>query len=125
MKTKSISSVFLLFAIVGLISMPPTGFADHEEFTITPVQDSGFPDSGCEVDGCYSPNVITVEVGDTVVFSNTDNVPHTFSSGIPSDDVIGTEFNSGMLSPGDSSQWIPENFGEFSYFDMIHPWMQG
>ena len=30
-----------------------------------------------------------------------------------------------MLAPGDSAQWIPENIGEFSYFDMIHPWMQG
>ena len=30
-----------------------------------------------------------------------------------------------MLEPGSSFQWIPENVGEFPYFDMIHPWMQG
>ena len=25
----------------------------------------------------------------------------------------------------DSYEWTPENVGEFPYFDMIHPWMQG
>ena len=105
--------------------MTPSTFADHSEITITPVPDSDSPYSDCDVNGCYDPNTATVEVGDTVIFSNTNDVPHTFSSGIPSDDVIGTEFNSGMLGPGDSAEWIPENFGEFSYFDMIHPWMQG
>ncbi len=105
--------------------MSPASFADHSEITITPVPGSGFPDSGCEVDGCYNPNTATVDVGGVVIFSNTDSVSHTFSSGVPSDDIIGTEFNTGILAPGDSAEWIPENIGEFAYFDMIHPWMQG
>ena len=127
MKTKAISSIFLLFTIaVGIISMSPASFADHSEVTITPISGSG-SSSGCELteEGCYNPSIATVDVGDVVTFSNTDSVSHTFSSGVPSDDVIGTEFNSGMLAPGDSAEWIPENIGEFSYFDMIHPWMQG
>ncbi|MDC0605486.1 PEFG-CTERM domain-containing protein, partial [Nitrosopumilus sp.] len=125
MKTKAIGSIFLLFTLVtGMISMVPASFADHSEITITPIPGSGSP--GCEgLDGCYDPSTAIVEVGGVVIFSNTDNVPHTFSSGIPSDDVIGTEFNSGMLAPGDSSKWTPENVGEFTYFDMIHPWMEG
>ena len=126
MKTKAISSIFLLFTIaVGMISMSPASFADHSEITITPITGSGFPDSGCEVDGCYSPSPATVDVGGVVIFSNTDNVSHTFSSGVPSDDIIGTEFNTGILASGDSAEWIPENTGEFAYFDMVHPWMQG
>jgi len=127
MKTKAISSIFLLFTItLGMISMSPASFADHSEITITPVSGSG-SGSGCELteEGCYSPSTVTVDVGGVVIFSNTDNVAHTFSSGVPSDDVIGTEFNSGMLAPGDSAEWIPENVGKFSYFDMIHPWMEG
>jgi len=109
-----------------MISMSPVSFADHSEITITPISGSG-SGPGCELtdEGCYSPNTATVDVGGVVIFSNTDNVAHTFSSGVPSDDIIGTEFNSGMLAPGDSAEWIPENIGEFSYFDMIHPWMQG
>jgi len=120
-------SVFLIaivaVAMIGL--MVPSAFADHHEITITPIAGSGFPDSGCEVDGCYDPSTVTIGVGSVVIFSNTDNVAHTFSSGVPSDDIIGTEFNTGILAPGDSGEWIPENVGEFSYFDMIYPWMQG
>ena len=109
-----------------MISIAPDAFADHHEITITPISGSG-SGSGCELTdkGCYNPSTATVNVGGVVIFSNTDSVSHTFSSGVPSDDVIGTEFNSGMLAPGDSAEWIPENIGEFSYFDMIHPWMQG
>ena len=138
MKTKSIGSVFLLFTIVtGIIAMSPTGnadylhpihpaFADHHEVTITPVSGSG-SGPGCELTdkGCYSPNTVTVYVGSLIIFSNTDSVKHTFTSGSPSDDVIGTEFNSGMVEPGAYAEWTPENVGEFPYFDMIHPWMQG
>ena len=127
MKTKAISSIFLLFTItLGMISMSPASFADHSEITITPISGSG-SGSGCELteEGCYSPNTATVDVGGVVIFLNTDSVAHTFSSGVPSDDIIGTEFNSGMLAPGDSAEWNPENTGEFPYFDMIHPWMEG
>ena len=106
--------------------MSPASFAEHSEVTITPISGSG-SSSGCELteEGCYNPSIATVDVGGVVTFSNTDTVSHTFSSGVPSDDVIGTEFNSGMLAPGDSAEWIPENIGKFSYFDMIHPWMEG
>ena len=127
MKTKEISSIFLLFTIsISMISIAPNAFSDHHEITITPISGSG-SDSGCELteEGCYSPNPVTVYVGSVIIFSNTESVSHTFSSGVPSDDVIGVEFNSGMLEPGSSFQWIPENVGEFPYFDMIHPWMQG
>ena len=100
-------------------------YADHHSVTITPVSGSG-SGPGCELtdDGCFSPNTVTVYAGSLIIFSNTDNVKHTFTSGSPSDDVIGTEFNSGMLEPGASFEWTPENVGEFAYFDMIHPWMQ-
>ena len=138
MKTKTIGSVFLLFTIVtGIIAMSPVSFADylhpihpafadHHEVTITPVSGSG-SGPGCELTdkGCYSPNTVTVYVGSLIIFSNTDSVKHTFTSGSPSDDVIGTEFNSGMVEPGAYAEWTPENVGEFPYFDMIHPWMQG
>ena len=138
MKTKAIGSVFLLFTIVtGIIAMSPVSFADylhpihpafadHHEVTITPVSGSG-SGPGCELTdkGCYSPNTVTVYVGSLIIFSNTDNVKHTFTSGSPSDDVIGTEFNSGMVEPGAYAELTPENVGEFPYFDMIHPWMQG
>ncbi|MDC0153861.1 PEFG-CTERM domain-containing protein, partial [Nitrosopumilus sp.] len=127
MKTKPISSIFLLFTLaITIISLTPSSYADHSEVTITPTSGSGLG-SGCELtdEGCFSPNSATVEVNGVVIFSNTDDVKHTFTSGVPSDDTIGTDFNSGILSPGDSAQWEPTTIGEYSYFDMIHPWMQG
>ena len=82
MKTKAISSIFLLFYYSSRYDFNvTTAFADHHEITITPIAGSGFPDSGCEVDGCYTPSTVTIGVGSVVIFSNTDNVAHTFPQG--------------------------------------------
>ena len=55
MKTKAISSFFVLFAIAaGIAQSAPAAFADHAEVTITPVAGSVSP--GCEdAEGCYTP----------------------------------------------------------------------
>ena len=132
MKTKAISSIFVLFAIVStMISMSPAAFADHHEITITPISGSGL-DSSCEKteEGCFSPNTVTVYVGSVIIFSNTDTTIHNFASGGPNDDVVGTVadengFNTAIMNPGESATWTPTEAGEFPYFDMIHPWMQG
>ena len=133
MKTKAISSIFVLFAITaGMFSVAPVAFADHHEITITPVAGSGL-DSSCEKteEGCFSPNTVTVYVGSVIIFSNTDTTIHNFASGGPNDDVIGTVadpvngFNTAIMNPGESATWTPTEAGEFPYFDMIHPWMQG
>ena len=47
MKTKAISSFFVLFAIVaGLVATTPAAFADHSEVTISTASGSGAP--GCD-----------------------------------------------------------------------------
>ena len=115
-----------------MISIAPDAFADHHEITITPVAGSGL-DSSCEKteEGCFSPNTVTVYVGSVIIFSNTDTTIHNFASGGPNDDVVGTVadpvngFNTAIMNPGESATWTPTEAGEFPYFDMIHPWMQG
>jgi len=79
--------------------------------------------------GCYTPNILTVEIGDTITMTNTDEAGiHTFTSGTvdgfsPSPDGI---FDSGMLmKPGDSFEYTTDTVGEFPYYCMLHPWMQG
>ena len=43
MKTKAISSFFVLFAIVaGIVAMAPGAYADHSEVTITPAEVKSF-----------------------------------------------------------------------------------
>src|SRR3989344_5884662 len=122
---KTISSIFVLFAIVaGLVAITPAAFADHSEVTITPAPGSGAP--GCEetAEGCYIPKEATVDVGGKVIFSNTDTAAHTFTAGSATDGPSG-EFDSGLVMAGSSYEWTPTTAGEVPYFCMVHPWMTG
>ena len=128
MKTKAISSIFVLFAIAaGMASMAPAAFADHAEVAIGAVEESGFSQS-CVETGCYTPSVATVDVGGVVTMTNTDPTGvHTFTSGTvdgfaPSPD--GT-FDTGVLMSGDSFAWTPTEAGTVPYYCMLHTWMIG
>ncbi len=125
MKTKAICSFFVLFAIVaGIGATTPAAFADHTEITIEPVAGSGVPGCEEEPEGCWIPNTATVDVGGVVIFSNTDNAAHTFTAGNPSDGPSDV-FETSLLIAGNSYEWTPDTAGEFPYFCMVHPWMQG
>ena len=87
--------------------------------TITPADSS----RGCKPN-CFIPNLTVVNPGNTVTFSNTDNVPHTFSSGSPfggPDNV----WNSGLVFPGENFTTTLQTPGTFEYFSITDPWMQG
>jgi predicted secreted protein with PEFG-CTERM motif len=125
MKTKAISSFFVLFAIAaGIVAMTPAAFADHSEVTIVPAAGSGAP--GCEetAEGCYIPSTATVDVGGKVIMTNTDSAAHTYTSGTPDGGPDGV-FDSSLLMVDGSYEWTPETVGEQPYFCMVHPWMQG
>lgn len=127
MKTKALSSFFVLFAIASVIAISaPDAFADHSEVTIEAAQGSGAP--GCEetAEGCYIPSTATVDVGGVVIFSNTDSAAHTFTSGDPTmPDTVQVLFDSGLAMAGSTFEWSPTEAGEVPYFCMVHPWMQG
>ena len=125
MKTIAISSIFVFFAIVaGLVALTPAAFADHSEVTIVPAAGSGAP--GCEesAEGCYIPNTATVDVGGKVIFSNTDTAAHTFTAGTAADGPSG-EFDTSLVIAGSSYEWTAATVGEFSFYCMVHPWMEG
>jgi plastocyanin len=70
-------------------------------------------------DFAYSPNPIEIAAGDTVTWTNQDEVPHTATG--QDRDVL----QSGTIAPGASfSQVFPEA-GEFGYFCEFHPNMTG
>lgn len=70
-------------------------------------------------DFAYSPNPVEIAVGDTVTWTNQDEVPHTATG---EDRGV---LQSGTISPGASfSQVFPEA-GEFGYFCEFHPNMSG
>ena len=128
MKTKAISSIFVLFAIAaGMASMAPAAFADHAEVAIGAVEESGFSQA-CVETGCYTPGVATVDVGGVVTMTNTDPTGvHTFTSGTvdgftPSPDGA---FDTGVLMSGDAFEWSPTEAGTYPYYCMLHTWMIG
>ena len=126
MKVFVMCSILLLFSMISLTSITQDVFADHAEVTIEPAAGSGAP--GCEEtpEGCFIPSTATVDVGGKVIFSNTDSVAHTFTSGMSSDvDSVGAVFDSSLAIAGSSFEWSPTVVGEQPYFCIVHPWMEG
>ena len=125
MKTKAISSLFVLFAIVaGLVATTPAAFADHSEVTVTPASGSGAPGCDTTAEGCYIPKEATVDKGGKVIFSNTDTAAHTFTAGSAVDGPSGI-FDSSLVMIGSSYEWTPTAVGKVPYYCMVHPWMMG
>jgi len=55
---------------------------------------------GCEeTNECFSPYLITIEVGDTVIWTNDDSVAHTVTSGNPTHGPDGI-FDSSLFMAG-------------------------
>ena len=117
----------LLIAAVVVMGIGAAGTVAQMAFaevTIVPAAGSGAP--GCEepTDGCYLSNTVNVDVGESVIFKNTDRAAHTFTSGYPDDGPDNT-FDTSLLMVNNSFEWIPQTEGNQSYFCMIHPWMIG
>jgi len=76
-----------------------------------------------EKDGDTSGN-IEINVLDSVRWENADTAAHTVTSGTPEDgpDEI---FDSSLFPPGDVFQWQFTEVGEYNYFCLVHPWMDG
>jgi plastocyanin len=70
-------------------------------------------------DFAYSPNPVEIAVGDTVTWTNQDEVPHTATG--EDRDVL----QSGTISPGASFSQVFSAPGEFGYFCEFHPNMAG
>ena len=83
----------------------------------------------------YDPPQIFVTVGDTITWYNDDRESHTVTSGdspgrfgwMDNKDFGKPDgiFDSGRFLPGESWSYKFEESGAFSYFCIIHPWMEG
>lgn len=93
--------------------------------TVNIIIPTGTSSPGCETSNkCFSPASITINVGDTVEWKNSDTTPHTITSGSPSDGPSGV-FDSSLIRSGNSFEFTFNESGSYDYFDMIHPWMVG
>jgi plastocyanin len=66
----------------------------------------------------FSPTTLTINVGDSVTWTNSDPVAHTTTS----DSSV---WNSGPLAQGGTFQRTFSEAGLFNYFCSIHPSMRG
>lgn len=82
----------------------------------------------------YEPRRLTVSVGDTVVWKNEDTEPHTVTSGrgagiasaqTNEKGVSDGIFDSDLFGPEESWSYTFYTPGTFTYFCIIHPWMEG
>jgi len=64
----------------------------------------------------YIPESLTVNVGQTVRWTNYDTVLH---------DVVGSGIESEYLKQGETFTYTFEQEGKYEYICTIHPWMKG
>ena len=91
---------------------------------VTIAEGSAMP--GCEkTNMCFVPHTITIDAGGKVVWTNGDFAAHTVTSGVLEEGGSDGVFDSGMFVPGAEFSHVFEEAGEYPYFDLVHPWMQG
>jgi plastocyanin len=73
----------------------------------------------------YDPNPVTISAGENVTWVNDDLDPHTVTSGMPTSENTGEEFDSGYMGPHRSFSHQFEEDGVFPYYCEIHPNMVG
>jgi plastocyanin len=121
-KKKIILNSFLVLFAISLGTASPV-FADHATASVSAPQGTSVP--GCEeTNDCFVPFEVTVDVGGVVNWSNDDSAAHTVTAGSAADGPSGV-FDSSLFMAGTTFSHTFEAEGEFPYFCMVHPWMQG
>ena len=125
----------LIFWIFTLILFSSISIAHAEEYIIDIPFGAYNPELNTPAEVWYDPPQISVIVGDKITWYNDDRENHTVTSGdspgrfgwmdnkeFGKPDGI---FDSGNFSPGESWTYEFKESGIFSYFCIIHPWMEG
>ncbi|NNL58879.1 MAG: hypothetical protein HKP31_05400 [Nitrosopumilus sp.] len=68
--------------------------------------------------------VVKILIGDTIKWQNADTAAHTVTSGSAADGPDNL-FDSGLFPPGGSFSHTYDEIGNYPYFCIVHPWMEG
>jgi plastocyanin len=125
----------ILILFTGLIILSSMSVVYAEEYIIDIPFGAYNPELNTPAEVWYDPPQIFVTVGDTIIWYNDDRESHTVTSGdspgrfgwmdnkeFGKPDGI---FDSELFLPGESWSYKFEESGTFSYFCIIHPWMEG
>lgn len=105
--------------------------SNQNSTTTTGSQESGsisvsiVPNASTMGEKAYSPNPIEVKVGDGVTWSNDDSQIHTATSGSVGSADSGSVFDSGILEPGATFDFVFDKAGTYDYYCTLHPQMVG
>ena len=124
MHTKTVFPLMAVFATAIMLSAPPA-FADHATASVSVPVGTSVP--GCEeTNECYLPFEVTIDVGGEVTWSNDDTAAHTVTSGSAADGPDGL-FDSSLFMAGSTYSVKFDDYapGDYNYFCMVHPWMEG
>ena len=108
-----------LVAIVVLVSgcYQPSSNVTVQQGGTTPATGSTTGSTVQIKNFAFNPGTVSISSGQTVTWTNMDNVPHTVTS------TTGV-FDSGPISPGQTFSYTFNNAGTFEYSCTIHPSMQ-
>ena len=118
---------YLLLSLVlafGVVAIIPPAFAATTQITIMPGSGSG---NSC-VSGpipCFNPSIVNIAAGDTVTWTNGDNMAHDLTDGLPFGAQTGTLFDSDSIAPTTTYSYTFQNPGDFRYFAKDTKWMVG
>ncbi len=117
--TKGIMLGLLLIPLAAAINMD-NAFA--ESFTVDLCVGGASQDNKC----FYVPEKIMINVGDTVIWTNSDSATHTVTSGDLNDpNTWGLIIESGLLKPDSTFEYTFDTEADYPYFCQLHPWMIG
>jgi len=119
-QNKTVFPVIAVFAIAMTLAIQPA-FAENTSVSIP----EGSSTPGCETtNACFMPDEVSVNVGDEVTWTNDDTAAHTVTAGSAADGPSGV-FDSSLFMAGTTFSHTFDAEGDFPYFCMVHPWMQG
>ena len=127
---------FFCFMLLGVfaLSISYMSYSFAEEITVSIPFGAFNPELNTPAEVWYDPPAISIEIGDTVTWVNSDKEGHTVTSGASSGRFgwmskdFGTPdglFDSDRFMPSKSWSHTFEKPGTFSYYCTIHPWMEG
>ena len=122
MNTKNILILSIIFTFAIGLYATPGAFAEHS-MNATVENAAGSSTPGCEPD-CFIPATVTIGAGGMVTFANNDSAAHTSTAGTPADGPSGA-WDSSLVMMGAAYTTPALDAGEYPYFCMVHPWMEG
>ena len=125
--------ISLIFLITFVFFFIPSSHA--EEYVVDIPFGAYNPELNTPAEVWYDPPQMIIVEGDTISWYNDDKELHTVTSGTSpgrfgwmDNRDFGTPdgiFDSGQFMPGESWSYTFEETGTFTYYCIIHPWMEG